>query len=161
MASYSNPNKNLQDRLYGEGIKRVMTLDECGFPKGRIPLINIGVPAGEPLEKSTSDHTHAVFPFNFFPKTSEGYVIHVNGDSMIGAGIEDGDMLLVNGSALPENRDIVVASINNEMTVKRYINHGDHIIFAAENKNFDPIKATSKDDIDIFGVVVRIIKEPK
>lgn len=46
------------------------------------------------------------------------------------------------------------------MTVKRYLNQGERIVFAPENKNYDPIIATSKDDVDIFGVVVRIIKEP-
>jgi DNA polymerase V len=160
MASYQHPHKNNQSKFYGEGISRVMTLKEAGFPMGRIPMLNVGVPAGKPLEKSSDEHTNALFPFNFFPKSSDGYVIHVSGDSMTGAGISDGDLLLVNKSASPENRDIVVASINGEMTVKRYINHGDRIVFAPENKNYDPIIATSKDDVDIFGVVVRIIKEP-
>jgi len=161
MASYQNPQKNNRSQLYGEGILRVMTLEEAGFPMGRIPMLNVGVPAGQPLEKSNDHHTNAVFPFNFFPKSSDGYVIHVNGDSMIGAGIEDGDLLLVNRSVSPGHRDIVVASINGEMTVKRYLNHGAQIVFAPENRDYDPIIATSKDDVDIFGIVVRIIKEPK
>lgn len=161
MASYKSTHKNHHSQLYGEGIGRVMTLEEAGFPIGRIHVLNISVPAGKPLEKSNQDHANALFPFNFLPKSSDGYVIHVNGDSMIGAGIEDGDLLLVNKSALPEHREIVVASINGEMTVKRYINQGDHIIFAPENDSFKPITATSNDDVDIFGVVVRIIKKPK
>ena len=142
-------------------LTELRSMDMPVIPLSGGDIITLGVPAGKPLEKSSDEHTNALFPFNFFPKSSDGYVIHVSGDSMTGAGISDGDLLLVNKSASPENRDIVVASINGEMTVKRYLNQGDRIVFAPENKNYDPIIATSKDDVDIFGVVVRIIKEPR
>lgn len=158
MKNFINP---LNPDLYGENIRRVMKLSECGFPKGRIPIINIGVPAGKPQEKAGQDYTNVYFPFNFFPRVADGYVIQVNGHSMVGAGIDDGDLLLVNRSASHKHRDIVVACINGEMTVKRYLNYGSHVIFAAENDGYLPIKTTAKDDVDIFGVVIRVIKEPK
>lgn len=161
MGSYQRFNTQKYPQTYGEGVQAVIHLEEYGFPESKIPVLNIGIPAGRPVEKADESHTYAFFPFNFFPNAADGYVIHVSGDSMIGAGIEDGDLLLVDRSACPENRDIVVVGINGEMTVKRYINNGDHIVFAAENENFKPIIVTKRDDVDIFGVVIRVIKEPK
>ena len=149
------------NKLRGKGIGRVMKLSDYPFSKARIPFLSLRVPAGEPSQCYADDVIHVHFPFNFFPHLDDGYVIEVSGNSMIDAGIDDGDLLLVNRGAQPEHRDIVVASINGEMTVKRFIRDDEKIFFMPANHDYKTIIVTSKDEIDIFGVVIRIIKKPK
>lgn len=161
MTVYKNIKNTPQKPTLGEGIGRIMTLEEAGFPMERIPLINIKIPAGHPVEKTNTEHTYAIFPYNFFPDPKNGYIIEVEGDSMTGSNIENGDLLLVDGNADPQHRDIVIASINGEMTVKRYLNQNDYIVFAPENDDYESIIATNADELDIFGVVLRIIKSPQ
>ena len=161
MTFYKSNNNDPHKTSLGEGVGRVMTLVEAGFPMGQIPFINIRIPAGHPVQRMTDGNTGVCFPYNFFPNPDHGYIIEVEGDSMIGSNIENGDLLLVDGSASPKHRDIVIASINGEMTVKRYLNRNEYVVFAPENDDYSPIIATNADELDIFGVVIRIIKSPQ
>lgn len=149
------------NKLRGHGIGRVMKLADYPFSKARIPFISLRVPAGEPSQRYADDIIHVHFPFNFFPEIDDGYVIEVSGNSMMDAGIDDGDLLLVNRGAQAEHKDIVVASINGEMTVKRFMRDDDKIYFMPANPDYKTIAVTSKDDVEVFGVVIRIIKKPR
>ncbi len=84
--------------------------------------------------------------------------LRVNGDSMTDVGIYDGDLAVVRKQRTAHPNDIVVATVNDEATVKRYLPGEDRIILKAENKDYDPIIVTPEDRFRIVGVVVGLIR---
>ncbi len=87
------------------------------------------------------------------------FFVRVAGDSMEGAGIMDGDVLLIDRSLDPGHNKIVVAIVNNEMTLKRLSFKNDRIYLAPENKNYQPIEITEYMDCYIWGVVSAVIRK--
>ena len=84
------------------------------------------------------------------------FLLRVQGDSMIEAGILDQDFVLVEKRSTAENGDIVVALVNgSEATVKRFFHEGDHIRLQPENQNMTPIITT---DVAIIGRVVGVFR---
>ena len=75
------------------------------------------------------------------------------------AGIGDEDLLVVDKSLEPKNNDIVIASVNGEFTVKRYINNNGKIFLKAETElnNYPDINITESIDFEIWGVVTHTI----
>jgi len=82
----------------------------------------------------------------------------VKGDSMIGAGLEDGDLLIIDKSIEPKDGKIAVCFIDGDFTVKRIKITTDIIWLIAENKNYQPIKVTKDNDFIIWGIVTNVIK---
>lgn len=85
------------------------------------------------------------------------FFLRVRGDSMIKAGIHDGDILIVDRSLEPGDRKIVIASVNGELTVKRLSRTKQGVFLVAENEVFSTIQVTSDHDIQIWGVVTTVI----
>lgn len=85
------------------------------------------------------------------------FCVRVRGESMRDAGIHSGDVLIIDRSLRPVDRQIVVAIINGEFTVKRYRRKGDRIFLEAENPAFKPIEITEEQDFRIWGVVTYTI----
>lgn len=83
----------------------------------------------------------------------------VKGDSMLGAGLSDGDLLIIDKSLEPRNGKIAVCFIDGEFTVKRIKIEQDTIWLVAENRNYNPIKVTKDNDFLIWGVVTNVIKD--
>lgn len=92
-----------------------------------------------------------------FFKCENGFLLKVEGDSMIGAGIEEGDYILVDKAKEPLEGDIVVALIDGEATVKRFSRKGAMVILKPENSEMEPIRIMGG-DFSVAGVVVSIIK---
>jgi repressor LexA len=84
------------------------------------------------------------------------FMLRVKGDSMIDAGILDGDLILVRKQSSAENGDIVVALIGDEATVKTFYKEKDHIRLQPQNKLMDPI--ILKDGVDIIGKVTGLFR---
>ncbi|MGJ8662075.1 MAG: LexA family protein [Marinicella sp.] len=82
----------------------------------------------------------------------------VEGDSMIGAGIFEGDLLVIDRSKNPKHNCIVVAVIDNEFTVKRLCTH-DGIELRPENPAYEPIKINGEIEMQIWGVVTSIVRK--
>ena len=82
----------------------------------------------------------------------------VEGDSMTGAGIEHGDLLVINKGLEPCNGKIAVCFIDGEFTVKRIKIEKDVIWLVAENQKYKPIKVTAENDFLIWGIVTNVIK---
>ncbi len=82
----------------------------------------------------------------------------VEGDSMIGAGIFEGDLLVIDKSVNAKHKDIVIASVNDEFTVKR-LDTKDGIQLIAENKDYAPIKLTGEMEFAIWGVVTGVVRK--
>jgi len=82
----------------------------------------------------------------------------VKGNSMIGAGLSDGDLLIIDKSLEPSNNKIAVCFIDGEFTVKRIKIGRDVVWLIAENKDYKPIKVTKENDFLIWGIVTYVIK---
>lgn len=87
------------------------------------------------------------------------FFVQVSGDSMKNAGILTGDVLVVDRSKEPANKNIVVAVVNGEMTVKRLLRNGSSIELHAENQNYKPIIFQGTEDLTIWGVVVGVVRK--
>jgi repressor LexA len=84
------------------------------------------------------------------------FMLRIRGDSMMNAGIYDGDLVAVRQQPDANNGDIVAALLEDEATVKRFYREGDHIRLQAENPNYDPIIAR---DVKVLGRVIMSIRQ--
>lgn len=84
------------------------------------------------------------------------FALEVRGDSMICAGIDDGDLVIVRQQALAEDGDIVVALVDDEATVKRLWMREERIELRAENPQYDPIVVAPESDLRVVGKVVAV-----
>lgn len=86
------------------------------------------------------------------------YMFSVRGDSMTGAGIENGDKVVVDRSLPPAHDDIVVAIVNGEFTIKRLHKHRGKIELHAENSAYAPITFTEGSELQVWGVVTGVVR---
>ena len=85
------------------------------------------------------------------------YFLKVNGGSMSGAGIGNGDLLVVDSAKNAQHGDIVIAAVDGEFTVKRLQTHPS-VMLIPENPAYTPIQFSGEDSLDIFGVVTHSLK---
>nr|AFD03219.1 LexA repressor [uncultured bacterium W4-21b] len=85
------------------------------------------------------------------------YLVKVTGDSMIGAGILAGDLVIVERGKEPSSGDIVIAQVDGEWTMKYYRKRGRQVLLEAANKKYQPIKP--KEELVIGGVVIACIRK--
>ncbi len=115
------------------------------------------VAAGSPLLAiENREDEIRVDPALFKPRPD--YALRVHGDSMTGAGILDGDLLVVHRTPEARSGQIVVARINDEVTVKRLFRRGRGIVLQAENPAYDGLQVNAGDDFAIEGLGVGVIR---
>jgi len=85
------------------------------------------------------------------------FYVRVKGASMKGAGINEGDLLVVDRALEPRDNSIVIGVINGEFTVKRIRKIQDELFLVPENPDFKPIKITGDHDFQVWGVVPYVI----
>jgi DNA polymerase V len=85
------------------------------------------------------------------------FFVRVEGNSMINAGIHDGDLLIIDRAIEPNDKKIVIAVINGEMTVKRIRKIKDKVYLMSENDDFEPMEVSEESDLSIWGVVSHVI----
>lgn len=85
------------------------------------------------------------------------FFVRVSGDSMIGAGIHSGDLLVVDRSLEPADRHVVVAVLDGELTVKRLFKQQGVLRLLPENLNYQPIEISGQHTFEIWGVVTSVI----
>ncbi len=88
------------------------------------------------------------------------FFVEVEGDSMTGAGIYDGDILIVDRSLDPKPGDVVVAYLNNEFTVKRLVKRDQRWVLQAENRRFPAIELREGMEMTVWGVVTYVVHKP-
>lgn len=85
------------------------------------------------------------------------YFVRVTGDSMIGAGIHCGDLLVVDRSIEPADKKVVIANINGELTVKRIRIRKNKITLEPENTDFPAQQISPESEFEVWGVVTNVI----
>ncbi len=88
------------------------------------------------------------------------FFLRVKGDSMTGAGIHHGDLLIVDRSLEPVSGRVVVAALNGELIVKRLRRSGSRIMLKSENPVYPDVTVTDNDDLQIWGVVAHVVHTP-
>lgn len=115
------------------------------------------VRAGAP-EPAVEDVTgHVVLDESFF-RCSGAFALKVVGESMTGAGINDGDFVVVKPQPEAAPGDMVVALLDGEATVKTFLRDGDEVVLKPENPAMKPIRVTGTEDFAIVGKVVSVIR---
>jgi repressor LexA len=95
---------------------------------------------------------------SFMRKTEESFALKVKGDSMVDAGIFEGDIVIVSPQKEAKTGDIVVALIADEATVKVIEIKNDKIRLIPQNKNYQPINVTEESDFSLVGKVTGLIR---
>jgi DNA polymerase V len=123
----------------------------------RRPLFQQLISAGFP--SPAEDHIDQKLDLNrhFIRNPAATFYVTVDGDSMTGAGIHSGDMLIVDCSLEPVPGRVVIAVINGEHTVKRLARDGDRLLLLAENANYEPIEVGELEELHIWGVVTCVM----
>jgi len=139
------------------GASRGIRLKDTMREQFALPLIG-RVAAGQPiLAQEHIEARYQVDPDLFHPKPH--YLLQVHGMSMRDAGILDGDLVAVHRTPEVRSRQIVVARLEDEVTVKRYRQEGSIVWLLPENPDFEPIRVDMKETpLVIEGVVVGVVR---
>lgn len=123
----------------------------------QLPLFTSKVAAGLPI--IVEDNIEACIDLNehLIKNISATFLVYSHGQSMIGAGIHENDLLIVDRSILPDHGKVVIARIDGQLTVKRLHKEGPLLFLMPENKNFKPIEVKEGNEIFIYGVVTNVI----
>lgn len=125
--------------------------------KAAVPLIG-NVAAGLPSLAAESYENSFYVPREWLVSPRETFSLTVTGDSMTGAGINKGDLVVVNAQNTASNGDIVIAVIAEEATMKKYMPMGNDILLVSENLAYEPILMRSE-DVRINGRVIGVLKK--
>ena len=123
-----------------------------------VPLFSSKVAAGVP--DMADDHVDQTINLaSYMVKNPEDiFCVRVQGESMINAGIDPDDILVVDRKLEARNGKIIVAAVNGELTVKRLRKDSEQLLLMPENDNYDPIIIGEDTDFHIWGVATNIIK---
>ena len=116
------------------------------------------VSAGFP---SPAEHTSTVkldLNKELIKNPASTFYARVKGVSMIDAGIDDGDLIVIDKSIEPYDGCLAVCYVDGDFTLKRFERHSDYGLLVPANKEYKPIKITSENDFIIWGVVTFVIK---
>jgi repressor LexA len=120
-----------------------------------VPLVG-QVAAGEPI--LAAENIEATLPLPVSFSGEDTFVLRVKGESMIEAGILDGDFVVVRQQPTASNGEIVVAMINEEATVKRFFKEEGRVRLQPENRSMEPLYADEHADFAVLGKVVALFR---
>lgn len=129
---------------------------EAKIPQ-RFPLFVTSISAGFP--SPADDYIDRTLDLNEFlvKHPAATFFVRVSGDSMLGAGIHPGDILIVDRALEAANNKIIIAALNGELTVKRLHKEKDAVYLYPENDEFSRIRVTPDMQFEVWGVVVHVI----
>lgn len=133
-------------------LKRTIRLTGGGSQAFSVPLLGT-VTAGQPILATQMIEEYIPVPINGSGK--ELFALRVRGDSMINAGILDGDIVVVDKTPTAQNGDIIVALMDDEATVKRFFKENGHFRLQPENDNYEPIIVN---ELSVLGKVAMVIR---
>jgi DNA polymerase V len=124
-----------------------------------ISLAQTGVSAGFPSPADDFKELRISIDQEVVKNEEATFYARVDGQSMQGAGLDDGDLLVIDRSKEPEDNTIAVCFIDGEFTVKRLKVEAECIFLMPENPNYKPIKVTEDNQLIIWGVVTYVVKK--
>ena len=138
---------------------RAIEICDDSFQMVRTEMISLpvvgNVAAGQPILAEENIESYFPIPAEFIPGGDPSVILKVRGDSMINAGINNGDQIFVQSCSTARNGDMVVALIDDSATVKTFYREKGHIRLQPENDNMDPIIVN---DCKILGKVFGVFR---
>ena len=125
----------------------------------KIPFMTESVSAGFPSPAADFMENNIDLNKELSENPIATFYIKVKGNSMIDAGINDKDVLVVDRSLEPQNNKIAICFIDGEFTVKRIHLEKECLYLMPENENYPPIKVTEENELIIWGIVTYVIKK--
>jgi repressor LexA len=120
------------------------------------PLVG-SIQCGSPEEEEELVEEYVSLPVSLFGK-GEFYILRAKGDSMVDAGINEGDLLIIDRSLNPHDGNIAVCFIDGDFTVKRLSVRADGIYLTPANASFPELKVSEDSNFQVWGIVSHIIK---
>jgi DNA polymerase V len=135
----------------------IRPLSQNSDQQPRAPLFSESVQAGFP--SPAQDHIERQLDLNEYLVTHPvaTFFVRVQGESMAGAGIHSGDILIVDRSLDPVSGKVIVAVLNGEFTVKRLKKEKGRVWLYPENDDFEPVEIPAESDFEVWGVVTWVI----
>ena len=124
-------------------------------------LIEQGISAGFPSPADDFKEVRISLDKELIKNKEATFYAKVSGDSMIDAGLDDGDLLVIDRSLSPENGKIAICFIDGDFTVKRIKKERGKFYLIPENKNYKKIRIKKEDRLLIWGIVTYVIKKIK
>lgn len=121
------------------------------------PYFEAKVPAGFPSPAADYEENQLDLNRHLIRNPAATFFVRVSGDSMTGAGINDGDLLIVDRSLDPKDKNVVIAVVNGELTVKRIRIRRKKIYLEPENENYASQEISDESDFQVWGVVTNVI----
>lgn len=125
----------------------------------KLPFYAFKVPAGFPSPAADHIEKHISLDELFELRAPHIYLVKIDGDSMQGAGIYSGDLVIVDRSSYAEHGDIVIAALNEEPICKRLYMKDDLVILQSENTGYPARHVMEGDELSIWGVVRYSIRD--
>lgn len=146
-------------RIPTSRLTEITALLQHNHPVYNRPLYASHVQAGFPSPADDYIEMHLDLNLHLIKHPSATFFVMASGDSMTGAGIQSGDMLIVDKSLNPTDGAIVIAALNGELTVKRLSRKNGQVQLHPENKNYPIINITAEEELLIWGVVTYVIHQ--
>ncbi len=124
-----------------------------------LPLSSSGISAGFPSPAQDSSDLKLDLNRELVQNPASTFYARVSGVSMIGDGVDDGDLLVIDRSIAPYSGALAVCYIDGEFTLKRFQNEGSYGLLVPANPDYQPIKVTAENDFMIWGIVRYLIKK--
>ena len=122
-------------------------------------FIDTGISAGFPSPADDFRETRISLDEELITNKEATFFAKVSGKSMIGAGLDDNDLLVIDRSIEPANNKIAVCFLDGEFTVKRLRVENDEVWLQPENPDYPTIKITEENDFVIWGIVTSVVKK--
>ena len=122
-------------------------------------LVEQGISAGFPSPADDFKEVRISLDRELVKNQEATFYARVSGDSMTGAGLDDGDLILIDRSLNAENGKIAICLVDREFTVKRIKKEKDRIYLMPENKKYQPIELKEENELIIWGIVTYVIKK--
>ena len=122
-------------------------------------LIEQGISAGFPSPADDFKEVRISLDKELIKNKEATFYAKVSGDSMVDAGLDDGDLLVIDRSLNPENGKIAICFIDGEFTVKRIKKEKGKFYLKPENKKYKPMEVKEENELIIWGVVEYVIKK--
>ena len=122
-------------------------------------FIDTGISAGFPSPADDFRETRISLDEELITNKEATFFAKVSGQSMIGAGLDDNDLLVIDRSIEPANNKIAVCFLDGEFTVKRLRVEKDEVWLQPENPDYPIIKITEENDFIIWGIVTSVVKK--
>lgn len=139
------------------GLEILGTVDPDLATKLKLPLLLAGVQAGFPSPADDFIDKRLDLNEHLISHPAATFFVRAVGDSMLGAGIHDGDLIIVDRAVEPQAGRVVMAALGGELTIKRLERRGERLFLAPANTDYPSFDVTAREDFEIWGVATHVI----